>query len=160
MLSDVVLGQPDAPAGWRRGAVALALLPTRQFPASAFEVFYEIYNLPAGHRYRTTISIDELNDAGDTGAARPVVRLHFDGRSTAPDNGTIQELRRVESSLPRGRYRLTVDIADIETGATASSGRTFEVHATRRGTTIVPALPVTVTAAGHGAGTRQAGNRS
>jgi len=52
MLSDVALGQPDLPTDWTRGEATLALLPTSLFPSSAFDVYYEIYNLPVGTRTR------------------------------------------------------------------------------------------------------------
>ncbi|NIQ56596.1 MAG: hypothetical protein GWN02_20515, partial [Gemmatimonadetes bacterium] len=58
MLSDIALGQPAAAgAGWKRGDITLALLPTSQFPASSFDVYYEVYNLPVGHRYSTEITV-------------------------------------------------------------------------------------------------------
>src|SRR5690606_3997885 len=37
MISDIALGLPDATTGWTRGETVLALLPTSQFPASAFD---------------------------------------------------------------------------------------------------------------------------
>jgi hypothetical protein len=139
MLSDIALGQPDAKDGWKRGDATLALFPTSQFPTSAFDVYYEIYNLPEGHPYTTEITIE---GAGDTGAARrEPVSLHFSGKSAAGPDAVLPELRRVESSLSRGSYRLTVTITDLTTGTIASQSRLFDVRGSNRGTTMVAALP-------------------
>ncbi|HEX6132742.1 MAG TPA: hypothetical protein VFZ24_02090 [Longimicrobiales bacterium] len=140
MLSDIALGKPEEKEenGWRRGDVTLALLPTSQLPSSAFDVFYEIYNLPAGHTYTTEIAIE---DVGRPGRASEPVRLRFAGESGAGPDAVLPELRRVETSLPRGSYRLTVTITDLTSGATASRSRTFDVRGRDRRTTMVAALP-------------------
>ncbi|HEX6308559.1 MAG TPA: hypothetical protein VFZ69_10255 [Longimicrobiales bacterium] len=141
MLSDVALGQPEASgSGWRRGDVSLALLPTSQFPSSTFDVFYEIYNLPAGHAYTTEIAIEEIGRPGRAVRTRPI-RLSFAGEAGAGVSGALPELRRVETSLRKGSYRITVTITDRVTGATASRSRTFDVRGSGRGTTMVAALP-------------------
>src|SRR5690606_33383604 len=61
MISDIALGLPDATTGWTRGETVLALLPTSQFPASAFDVYYELYNMPPGHGYATEISVQAVD---------------------------------------------------------------------------------------------------
>jgi hypothetical protein len=138
MLSDVALGKPDVRAGWRRGGVTLALLPTSQFPSGAFDVYYEIYNLPADHAYSTTITIQ----SAATGAGDPAaVSLRFADESGAGADDVVRELRRVEASLERGRYRITVTIKDAVTGATAVRSRDFEVQGRSRSATMVAALP-------------------
>jgi hypothetical protein len=142
MLSDIALGQPDARGGWRRGDVSLALLPSREFPGSAFEVYYEIYNLPPGRAYRTEIAVAEVRGAGDA-PARPPVRLRFMGEAPPGRAASVPELRRVESSLPRGEYVIEVTVTDIVSGATATQSRAFEVRGRRRAT-MVQALPVAV----------------
>ncbi|HUF50994.1 MAG TPA: hypothetical protein VMN60_09190 [Longimicrobiales bacterium] len=141
MVSDIALGQPEATAGWKRGDITLALLPTSLFPTSAFDVYYEIYNLPAGRHYVTEIAVaraDEL--AGLWSGDRAAVRLRFSDESFARD-GVVPELRRVDTSLGRGRYRITVRVTDEETGASASASRYFDVRGWERGTTLVPAWP-------------------
>jgi hypothetical protein len=141
MLSDIALGHPEAEAGWRRGQVTLALLPTSQFPQSSFDVYYEIYNLPPRHPYRTEIAIEQVDDAGArVGEVRPV-RLRFSGEAAAHSDGALPELRRVEASLAKGRYRLTVTIEDEETGRTASRSRFFQVRGWEPGVTMVAAIP-------------------
>lgn len=142
MLSDIALGQPGAEAGWRRGDVTLALLPTSQFPGTSFDLYYEVYNLPAGREYTTEIAIEPVAGprARRDGEA-DLVRLRFSGKSAARPDGTLPELRHVEASVPRGRYRITVTITDEETGRTASRSRILEVREWGRGATMVAALP-------------------
>jgi hypothetical protein len=143
MLSDIALGLPDATAGWTRGGATLALLPTSQFPESAFDVYYEIYNLPAEHAYTTDVSVERLRAERDVPVREGPIHLTFTGESTADREGTAHELRRVESSLPNGRYRLTVTVTDGVTGESARRSRLFRVRGWGPGVTLVPALPRT-----------------
>jgi len=138
MLSDVALGQPDKPTGWKRGEATLALLPTSQFPSSAFDVYYEIYNLPAGNPYTTVITVERLESiSNERSEGREAVNLHFTGESAATADGTLPELRRVGTSLAKGSYRITVTIEDLETGESASRSRNFEIRSSWRGATMV-----------------------
>ena len=142
MLSDLALGFPDDAHGWQRGGASLALLPSDQFPESAFDVYYEIYNLPPSHDYTTEVSIESLDgpDARDD-ERTPPVRTVFSGRAGAETDGTTVELRSVESALPRGAYELTVTVRDDQSGEIATRSRRFQVQGWRAGTTLVPALP-------------------
>jgi len=141
MISDIALGRPGAGTGWRRGDVVLALLPTSQFPMSSFDVFYEVYNLPAGHRYATEITVERTDDPErEDPAAGAAVRTLFTGQSEAGPDGTLPELRRVDTSLPKGRYRLTVEVTDQVTGGSALRSRTFHVRGGAWDATMVPAL--------------------
>jgi hypothetical protein len=142
MLSDIALGDPDAHEGWRRRDVTLALLPTSQFPEGSFDVYYEVYNLPAGHRYVTEIAVEPVDSAG---AAREgaggIVRTRFDGKAASGSDGSLGELRRLDTSLSKGYYRLTVTVTDQETGEVATRSRPFQVRGGSRRATMVPALP-------------------
>jgi hypothetical protein len=142
MLSDIALTQPGSGYGWRRGAVTLALLPTSEFPGSAFDVYYEIYNLPRNHRYTTEISVERVADA----QGRPIdddrpVRVRYSGESGAGADGTLPELRNVDASVGEGRYRIAVTVTDDETGQVATRSRLFQVSGWAPGTTLVPAVP-------------------
>jgi hypothetical protein len=141
MISDIALGHPDVNGGWGRGDVTLALLPTSRFPESKFDVYYEIYNLPAGHRYSTDIAIEPLDDAGEPIASSRPVRLRFAGQATIRRDGSLPELRRIEAPLAKGRYRITVTIIDQRTGRSANRSRSFEVHGWGPGVTMVVAVP-------------------
>jgi hypothetical protein len=141
MISDIALGQPGTTTGWKRGDAALALLPTSRFPASAFDVYYEIYNLPARRPYTTTITIEPLPSAEVPMPLAEPVQLRFAAESRAGSDHVHSELRHVEASLGRGRYRLTATIIDHVTGRSASRSRTFDVRRDGVGATMVPALP-------------------
>ncbi|MDX1647828.1 MAG: hypothetical protein R3304_11845 [Longimicrobiales bacterium] len=135
MVSDIAFGLPGARGAWTRRGLTLALLPTSQFPESAFDVYYEIYNLPPGRPYETVIAIEPVDDDEER-----VVRTLFEGRSDAGDDGIMDELRRVESALDGGRYRISVTVTDQADGRSATSSRLVEVQGWRRGATMVPAL--------------------
>ncbi len=141
MLSDVVLGLPDPKSGWKRGDVRLELLPTSEFPKSAFDVYYEIYNLPAGHSYATEIGVQRIADENGNGENTNVVRAKFTGQAAPRPDGSVHELRHLGSSLSKGRYRLTVTVTDEDTGQKAKRSRVFNVRGWGRGSTLVPALP-------------------
>ena len=140
MLSDIALGLPGAEIGWTRGNVTLALLPTSQFPQGSFDVYYEVYNLPPATPYSTEISIQPLDGSGDADDASRTVRTRFSGESDARGSGSLRELRRVEATLERGPYRLTVSVTDDTTGRTVHNSREFHVRGWRGGTTLVPAM--------------------
>jgi hypothetical protein len=137
MLSDVAFGLPGAVSGWSRHGNTIALLPTSQFPESAFDVYYEIYNLPAGRPYDTEISIEPITNRGDGSG---VVRARFSGVSAAGEDGTLPELRRIDSSRPLGRYRVTVTVTDLTSGKVASASRPIDVRGWRGGMTMLPAM--------------------
>lgn len=143
MLSDVALGQPDAQIGWERGEAMLALLPTRRLPSREFDLYYEIYNLPAGSPYTTEITVVRV---ADNSREAPVdgegIRLNFSGVSAATADGTLPELRRVGPGFEKGSYRIIVTIKDLTTGKIVSRARTFDVQTSDRGATKVPAVQV------------------
>jgi len=142
MLSDIAMGLPDAQAGWVRGDVRLALLPTSQFPEGSFDLYYEVYNLPRGDRYVTEITVEPVDEGGlPAPEAGSPVRTTFTGEAETRPDGSVAELRRVDATLAKGRYRLTVAVTDQETGASARRSRIFHVQGWGPGTTLVPALP-------------------
>lgn len=142
MLSDIALGQPGGTGGWRRGDIGLALFPTSRFPASAFAVYYEIYNLAHENRYTTELRVDPVDETGElTGDDDEALVLRFAGDADTGPDGVVQELRDVTGSLGTGLYRLTVLVTDEETGETASRSRTFHVRGWDPGATLVTALP-------------------
>jgi hypothetical protein len=144
MLSDVALAQPNSEGGWRRGDITLALLPTSLLPGSSFDIYYEIYNLPPGNRYETEISVEKVDEPGsrrDEDDAPSPVRTRFVGESSGGRDDTLRELRHVQTSLDRGRYRLTVVVTDHDTGSSARRSRYFRVQGSTGGATLVPALP-------------------
>jgi hypothetical protein len=142
MLSDLALSQPSPVHGWQGRGVTLALLPTGEFPRGAFDVYYEIYNLPAGNRYTTEIAVERVADARGraTPAERPV-RVRYSGRSDARRDRTLAELRHVDTAVSSGGYRITVTITDEESGETASRTRAFQVSDWATEAMFLTALP-------------------
>jgi hypothetical protein len=129
MLSDVALGDAEAPGSWRRGDMTVSLLPTGRLPEGSFSLYYEIYNLPAGSAYTTEITIERMDDddeARDPAVAEEV-RINFSGNSTAGADHVVRELRRIESLLKRGPHRLTVVVRDQISGQIAERSRTFRI---------------------------------
>jgi hypothetical protein len=142
MISDIALSRPSSVQGWRHRDVTLALLPTGEFPRSAFDVYYEIYNLPGGHRYTTEIAVQRVADArGRPATGDAPVRVRYADRSNARRDGTVAELRHVDASVSSGRYRITLTITDQESGETASRTRAFQVSDWATDATFLDALP-------------------
>lgn len=159
MLSDIALGQSDSEGGWRRGGETVALLPSSHIPGGAFDVFYEIYNLPDGHQYDTDIAVEPVPGSGDPAAdpaADPVddpaddpepdedraIHVRFSGEAELGPDGVLSELRRVDAPLAAGRHRLTVTVTDRVTGRTARRARHLEIRSWREGGTLVLSCPV------------------
>ena len=132
MLSDVVLAEPRVEGRWRRGDVALALVPTGRFKGGSFRVFYEIYNIEKNTAYSTEIEIEPLQRSAGRklkelfGAAKRGISLKFDGVALDVRDGALQELRQVEAPLPPGKYRMRITVRTAD-GATARGERLFVV---------------------------------
>lgn len=140
VLSDIALAQPAGESGWKRGGNTLALLPADLLPGSMFDLYYEIYNLPFGHPYDTAILFEPVDSAGVRIAEREDVTIRFSGQSAADDDNTLPELRRVETALADGYYRITVTITDRRNGQVASRSRRFQVGGWPWGATPAPAM--------------------
>jgi hypothetical protein len=141
MLSDLALGTVASSGGFRRGDISMALLPSSQFPESAFDVYYEVYNLPDGHAYTTTVTVEGIDPV--SGGVRPgtAVSVRYTGVAEAGAEAMVQELRRVDASVGRGDFRITVAVTDDVTGRTARRSRPFRVSGWAPGATLVTALP-------------------
>ena len=126
MLSDIAFGEVRVPGGWTRGNVTLALLPTGRLPEGSFDLYYEVYNLPASTPYSTQITIQRLNEAG-TPIERDEVSARFLGVAAANADGDVAELRRIDSPLRPGSYRLTVTVRNELNGQNVQHSRRFQV---------------------------------
>jgi hypothetical protein len=132
MLSDVVLAEPGVEGRWRRGNVALALVPTGRFKGGSFRVFYEIYNIEKNSTYNTEIEIEPLQKSAGRkikeflGAAKQGISLKFDGVALDVRDGALQELRQVDAPLPPGKYRMRITVRAAN-GETARAERLFVV---------------------------------
>ena len=132
MLSDIVLAEPTLRGTWRRGDVALALVPTGYFRGGSFNVFYEIYNIAPNTRYSTEIEIQPVR-SGAGGklkglfAGKGAMTLRFEGEAAHARNGMLQELRRLNAPLPPGKYHIKVTVTNLETQEAAKAERDFAV---------------------------------
>jgi len=133
MLSDIALAEPGPQGHWKRGNVRLSLVPTNEFRGGSFNVFYEIYNLPAGTNFTTEVHIQRTRPStGDRirelfGGNQGEIRFRFAGQSTADETGTMQELRRVDAGLGPGDYRLSITVRNLATGEEATTTRRFSI---------------------------------
>ena len=131
MMSDIVLAEPKVEGKWKRGNVALALVPTGRFKGGSFKVFYELYNIAKNTAYSTEIEIEPIQRS--TGqrikelfGSKSRISLKFDGVAVDVDNGALQELRQVEAPLPVGRYRMRITVRTAD-GQIVKGERIFAV---------------------------------
>jgi tetratricopeptide (TPR) repeat protein len=131
LISDIVLAEPDSGGSFRRGDVALSLVPTREFPGGAFQAYYEIYNLTPDGTYTTEVTVEKAG-GGVGGLVRglfgggPEVQLRFDDVAS-PLDVLSRELRRVDTSLGAGDYRIRVRVTDHASGRSTEREREFTV---------------------------------
>ena len=121
MMSDLLFGL-DEDGPFVRGNAKLAIVPPRQFKQKQpFRLFYEIYNLPAGGKYRTTLTFEVKR-------SNPLARL-FRGSSKftvsfegeAQTDGLVQEIRTLAPEIEDGEVQLTVQVQNLATGETATN---------------------------------------
>jgi len=121
LMSDLLFGL-DEDGPFIRGDAKLALVPPRQFrQREPFRLFYEIYNLPAGGKYRTTLKFDvkEGNPLVRLFKGNTTVTLSFEGEATQA--GLVQEIRTLAPEIEDGEVELTVTVTNLATGETASN---------------------------------------
>lgn len=134
-VSDIVLASPDSTGDWERGGARLALtLPRRFQPGRPFTLFYEVYDLAPDARYRTRLTVEPVDRGGAWsrlkglfGMGPPSVDLRFEDDAHPDADGVVQELRKLGTDLPPGRYRMRVSVTDEGGRRTASSETLFEV---------------------------------
>jgi hypothetical protein len=134
-VSDIVLASPDSAGDWSRGDARLSLtLPRRFQPGRPFTLFYEVYDLTPGARYRTRLTVEPTDRGGAWsrlkglfGMGPPNVDLRFEDDARPDADGVVQELRRLGTDLPPGRYRMRVSVTDETTRRSAETETEFEV---------------------------------
>ncbi|MGD8277697.1 MAG: hypothetical protein PVH00_06710, partial [Gemmatimonadota bacterium] len=134
-VSDLVLAEPDSAGDWTRGATRLALtLPRRYPPGRPFTLFYEVYNLATAARYRTHVRVESAGGGGLFGGIKrlfggggPKIDVRYEDIADPDADGVIQEVRRVDTGLPPGRYRMRVTVENVATGERAESVAEFRV---------------------------------
>jgi hypothetical protein len=131
-LSGLVIASADS-GTWRRGDVALTLLPGRVFTAGQpMPVYFEIYNQPADSAFTVEISLRAERRkgllgriAGLFGGERDENAIRYDDIASVTDPlFGIQQLRTLGTAdLAPGEYTLTVTITDGTTGRSTSRSR-------------------------------------
>lgn len=138
VLSDLVIAPDEDVARTRRGDIALPIAAGRQYrTGETFRLFYEVYGLEEGARYRTRIVLapqrSRLWNALQrvTGSEPDVIALQFEERAPAPHEVFgVQQLRNITtSSLGPGTYRLRIEVTDVENGRTTVRERLLDIHA-------------------------------
>jgi GWxTD domain-containing protein len=134
LISDIVLAAPDSAGDWQRGAQHLALALPRTFePSHPFTVFYEIYNLQKNEPFTTHIAVTPLGSAAGRrikdilGSSAQPIQVSFDAVAATDANNVQQEVRQLASSLPPGRYRITVEVTGSVSHRTATADVEFTV---------------------------------
>jgi hypothetical protein len=125
MISDIVVGE-SGDGRWKRGRTDINPIPSHQIErGKSFKLFYEIYNLPEGDRYRTTIAVTPKETGGIGGALKSIVgkkrgvEFNFDETASSPAQlYGLQQMRTIGADMEGGIYDLTVTITNIATQAT------------------------------------------
>ncbi|MEO5509862.1 MAG: hypothetical protein ABIV28_02040 [Longimicrobiales bacterium] len=127
MVSDLVIGEPGD-GRWKRGKTVINPIPSHQVErGKQFKLFYEIYNLMPGAKYRTSIEVTPKESGGITGAIKSVfgkrrgVEFHFDDvASSSSDMYGLQQLRSIGADLDPGQYDISVTITNVDTQVVAT----------------------------------------
>jgi hypothetical protein len=130
-VSDIVLADTTEGGNFRRGNVALQVIPSRVFAQAKFRVFYEIYDLAPGSDYRTTMKF-EPKESGVAAALRKLtgqnsITLSFEGTKSEGEPWRQQEVRTIDTEFAPGNYQLTITVQDLKTGALITKSRQFRV---------------------------------
>ncbi|MGD8277810.1 MAG: hypothetical protein PVH00_07280 [Gemmatimonadota bacterium] len=127
-VSSIVLALPEAGGDWRRGSHSLSLMPLGQFEGGEFRVFYEVYGLEPEQTYVTEVTVEPTGRRGPE-----AIRLRFEDFAQPEADGIVRDVRRVETGLPPGRYRITVQVTDPRGLRGALADREFVVIPRREG---------------------------
>lgn len=132
MLSGLVIATADS-GNWKRGDVALSLVPGRVFTSGArMYVYFEIYNQPVDTAFSVEVTLRARERrgvlgriAGLFGGERDENTIRYDDIARAADPLLgIQQLRTLGTNdLAPGDYTLTVTITDPATGRSVSRNR-------------------------------------
>jgi GWxTD domain-containing protein len=128
-ISSIALALPGV-GDWRRGDARLRLMPYGEYEGGTFLAYYEVYNLADSASYETEVLVQPMRE-GPRDPARPPadvqeIRLRFTDEAHNDTDGAVRQLRRIESELPPGRYRITVTVTD-GSGRKVGSWRQFVI---------------------------------
>jgi hypothetical protein len=88
-------------------------------------MFYELYNLPKGHKYRTdvTFTTTETNPFAKLLKSKNKTTLTFDGEAGTDD--VVQELRTLVPEVDPGKVEVTVKVTDLSNQQSATKSETL-----------------------------------
>ncbi|MGQ0562883.1 MAG: hypothetical protein ACT443_13535 [Gemmatimonadota bacterium] len=121
LMSDMLIVAPEE-GPFMRGDARLALVPPRQFVHGApIRLFYELYNLPLGGRYRTeiTLATTEPNPFVRMMRGKKKTSITFDAEASA--DGIVQELRTLVPDIAPGKVDVIVRVTDLVTKQSVSN---------------------------------------
>lgn len=134
MMSDILVAGAQ-PGPFARGAARLSLVPSRQFrEGESFRVFYELYNLPTGRKYRTEIKLTTTESSffARLFKGRTTTTVTFEGNAEGRE--IVQELRTFVPQVEAGEAELVVKVTDLQTGVTAEKKKTIWITPANGGT--------------------------
>jgi hypothetical protein len=105
-------------------------MPLGQFEGGEFRVFFETYNLAADRTYLTEITVEPAGRRGPE-----PIRLRFQDFARPEADGVVRDVRRIETGLPPGRYRIAVQVTDAAALRSARVEREFVVTERATGAT-------------------------
>lgn len=120
MISDLLFATPED-GSFVRGNAHLALVPPRQFKQNEpFRVFYELYNVPRGRRYKTeiTFTTTESNPLAKLFKGKKKTTVSFESEAATDD--VVQELRTLVPEIEPGKVEVAVKVTDTTTGQSAT----------------------------------------
>lgn len=121
IMSDLLFAFERA-GSFARGNAQLALAPARTFrQQEPFKVYYELYNLPRGRKYRTDITFTTLesNPLARLFKGKSKTTVTFEGESNSDD--VVTELRTLVPEVEPGKVQVRIDITDLTTMETTSA---------------------------------------
>ena len=121
MMSDLLFAT-TAPGPFIRGKAHLAIIPPRQFvEGEAFRVFYELYNLPRGARYRTDITFKTIESGVFTKVFKGHKKTTVSFEDEAVTDDLVQELRTLVPQVEPGKVEVTISVTNLATQQKATS---------------------------------------
>ena len=133
-VSDLVLGRIGSGLLWSNRGDTVFLNPLGRFPqGGGVELYYEVYGVPAGSAYHTSIRLEGQGKRSALGrmfggGKRSPVLLEFDAPSDGPETRVH---RRIElGDVPRGTYLIGLRVTDPASGVTRT--RTSQITVVAR----------------------------
>lgn len=121
MISDMLFGR-DETGPFVRGDVQLSLVPPRQFKeGERFKLFYELYNLPAGRKYKTEITFRTIEGNVFAKLFKGTTTTTITFEETSERGDLIQAVRTLVPQIEAGETEVRIKVTDLTTGEIAEN---------------------------------------